>query len=67
MSAYADDNTGICIDDSSMSHVFKDVEQYQKVSGSKVNYRKSNGLYLGKWKNRSDPPFEISWVRICKL
>ena len=64
---YADDNTGIFIDDYSMSHFFNVVEQYQKVSGSKVNYKKSNGLYLGKWNIRSDQPFGISWVRSCKM
>lgn len=67
MSLYADDNTSILTDDSSIKNFFSEVELYQKMSGSKINYRKSNGLYLGKWKNRSDQPFGISWVRNCKL
>jgi hypothetical protein len=67
MSLYADDNTAILTDNLSMKTFFSELELFQRVSGSKINYRKSNGLYLGKWKNRSDHPFGISWVKNCKL
>ena len=32
----------------------------EKISAAKINNDKSKGLYLGKWKNRSDHPFGIS-------
>jgi len=67
MSAYADDNTAILTDDVSISHFFKDVKLFELVSGSKVNYNKSNGVFMGKWKSRSDHPFGISWVKNCKV
>ena len=31
-------------------------------SGAKVNYRKTKGLWLGRWKNRTDKPLGISWT-----
>ena len=40
---------------------------FSRVSGSKINYEKSKGLYLGKWKTRSDHPFGISWVKCHKI
>lgn len=67
MSLYADDNTGIFTDDSSVKRFFDHICLFQRLSGSKINYRKSSGLYLGKWKNRSDHPFGISWVQNTKL
>ena len=67
MSLYADDNTGIFTSDFSMHKYFYHIKCFQKISGSKINYRKSNGMYLGKWKNRSDHPFGITWVPNAKL
>lgn len=67
MSLYADDNTTILTDNSSLKHFFAHVNLFQKISGSKINYKKSNGLFIGKWKNRSDHPVGISWVKSCKL
>jgi len=29
--------------------------------------KKSNGVFLGKWKDRSDHPFGISWIRYSKV
>lgn len=67
MSLYADDNTGIFTDENSSKRFFYHISLFQKISGSKINYRKSSGMYLGKWKNRSDHPFGISWVQNTKL
>lgn len=53
--------------DAACKRYFDVIKQFQRASGSKVNYRKSNGIYLGKWKNRSDHPFGISWVPYSKL
>ena len=64
MSLYADNNTTVLTDDKSMFHFFRHVSDFQKVAGSKINYNKSCGMFLGKWKNRSDHPFGISWVKM---
>ena len=63
---YADDITDIFTDDISMQNYFHWVNLFGKISDSKVNYSKSKGLYLGKWKSRSENPFGISWVRFNK-
>ena len=67
MSLYADDNTTCLSDEKSISLFFKHVSDFEKVSGSRVNYKKSCGMFLGKWKSRSDHPFGISWGKNCKL
>jgi hypothetical protein len=40
---------------------------YDRASGAKVNYSKSNGMFMGKWRNRSDHPFGISWIDNQKI
>ena len=49
MSLYADDNTTILTNDQSIRRFFYHVSNFEKVSGSKVNFKKSNGVLLGKW------------------
>ena len=48
MSIYADVNTGMFTSDMSMKRFFRTVSLFQAVSGSKVNYTKSSGIYVGK-------------------
>jgi len=57
MSLYADDNTTILTNDQSIRRFFDHVSNFEKVSGSKVNYKTSNGVFLGKRKDRSDQVF----------
>ena len=64
---YADDDTGMFTSESSVHIFFHWVNLFSRVSGSKINYEKSKGLYLGKWKTRSDHPFGISWVKCHKI
>ena len=67
LSMYADDSTAILTNDSSAQKYFYWVKMFGKISGAKINYDKSKGLYLGKWKNRSDHPFGISWIKYNKI
>jgi len=67
MSLYADDNTTILTDNMSLNHFFNHVNSFQKLSGSKINFSKSCGFFLGNWKHRQDRPFGVSWVQNCKL
>ena len=67
ISGYADDSTAILTTDTSIKLYFHWVKLFARVSGSKVNYDKSKGLFLGKWKSRSDHPFGISWVKSLKI
>ena len=58
---YADDINPIISDDNSLNELFKELEINQKATGSKVNVAKTKGLWVGKWKNRADKPFNIDW------
>ena len=51
--------------------VYKDLKDYEEATGAKMNYQKTKGLWVGKWKNRKDDPFQewhtensqkISWT-----
>ena len=42
--------------------VIKDIDLYESATGARVNYSKSKGLWLGKWKNRKDNPMNIQWT-----
>ena len=67
ITAFADDSNFTLLDDISVQKVIYHFEFFGKASGSKLNKRKSQGLYLGKWKTRSDHPFGISWVKKVKI
>ena len=42
--------------------MIKELEIFEKATGAKINYDKTKGLWLGKWKNRSDTPMNIKWT-----
>ena len=67
LSLYADDSTAILTTESSIQKYIYWVKIFGKISGAKINYDKSKGLYLGKWKSRSDHPFGISWIKHHKI
>ena len=67
ISLYADDSTGICVDDYSIGRILYWSRKYGLASGSKLNMTKTKGIFIGKWKSRSDHPFGISWVDDIKL
>ena len=53
---YANDTEIIISDDNSMKHVFKEIQLFQLATGAKANLERTEGLWLGKWKNRADNP-----------
>ncbi|MES9885145.1 MAG: reverse transcriptase domain-containing protein [Sedimenticola sp.] len=67
ISMYADDNTGILTTDKSIKKYLYWAKLFGRISGSKINYNKSKGIFFGKWKNRSDHPFGISWAKNHKI
>ena len=58
---YADYTNPVMSDDNSLNELFKELEINQKATGSIVNVAKTKGLWVGKWKNRADKPFNIDW------
>ena len=43
---------------SSLKETFKELEKYEKATGAKINIEKTEGLFIGKWRNRHDKPFD---------
>jgi len=66
---YADDTTVFLSDTESINHLLKLLSQFKVVSGLVVNNSKTETMWLGKWKNRSDTPFNFNWPvdPICTL
>lgn len=67
LSLYADDSLAVCTCDESAKRVLHWCSLYGRASGAKLNIQKTKGIFMGKWKSRSDHPFGISWVDNCKL
>ena len=54
---YADDAVIKITQNRCFKEVYKDLKDYEKATGAKVNYDKTLGLWVGKWKDRTDDPF----------
>jgi len=66
---YVDDTTVFLSVTDSISHLLKLLSQFKVVSGLEVNTSKTKAMWLGKWKNGSDTPFNFNWPvnPICAL
>ena len=67
LSQYADDLTLILGDDISIQNALSTVNEFSKVSGLLLNVKKSNAMWLGKWKERPDQLFDLKWNNIVKI
>ena len=66
LSAFADD-TGFFLSNSySVGRVLHKFDNFGKVSGSKVNKIKTEGMWLGRNKENVETPFGIKWVKSTK-
>ena len=59
---YADDTQIIVSNNSSITEVFKQLRLYEEVTGAKINIGKTEGLFMGKWKDRHYKPFDCKWT-----
>ena len=55
---YADDAVIKITQNRCFKEVYKDLQEYEKATGAKINLEKTVGLWIGKWKNRTDDPFQ---------
>ena len=56
---YADDTQIIATNDKSINEVFQQLRLFEDATGAKINVQKTEGLFMGKWKNRHDKPFDV--------
>ena len=61
-SHYADDAVIEIKQNKCFKEVYKDLKDYEKATGAKINYDKTVGLWVGKWKNRAD-----GLARMCSI
>ena len=62
ISQYADDNTCIVTNSYGIGKVFDVFNEYGRASGARLNTSKSKGLWLGRWRMRTDSPCRLLWV-----
>ena len=60
-SQYADDLIMCITDVSSIKEVFEVFGKYERATNSKLNRSKTEALWVGKWKNRTDTPYNLKW------
>jgi hypothetical protein len=60
-SAYADDITVFITQDEGFPHLLKNFMIYGALSGATLNIQKSQGLFVGQWRNRTDRPLGFQW------
>ena len=64
---YADDTTTILKDLFSLRRLFDLISVYERGSGAKLNRSKTEAMWLGSWKSRTDEPLGLTWVRKMKV
>lgn len=65
-SHYSDDAVIKITQNRCFKEVYKELQDYERASGARVNYDKSKGLWLGRWKDRKDDPFEDLYTDVSK-
>ena len=66
ISQYADDTNLFISDTESVRKILILVELYELVSGAILNKSKTFGMWLGRWRGRSDQPCNLKWSSDCK-
>jgi len=61
VSLYADDTTVFVRDLDSVAHLLILLKNFKNVSGLEINTTKTEGMWLGCWKNNIQTPFGFPW------
>ena len=59
---YADDANYCITDMPSLDELLKTLDKYEKATNAKINKDKTEALWVGKWKNRTDKPYDLKWT-----
>ena len=63
VSLYADDTTFVVRDLDSITHLLSLLDKFKSLSGLEINTKKTEGMWLGSWKNNTETPFGFRWPR----
>ena len=58
---YAIDTTLLLHGNNSLDNCIKQIKKFEKAAGAKLNAGKSEGIWLGSYKNRTDSPHGFNW------
>ena len=58
---YADDTTAVLSGTNSAKILFDLLNSFESISGLKINYTKTEGMWIGSSKNNNEKPFGIKW------
>ena len=60
-SQFADDTTVFLRNQDSVSNLLKLLRKFKQASGLEINTTKTEAMWLGAWRNRTDTPFNFKW------
>ena len=66
MVQYADDLTALVSDIRSAQHLFKLLDQFEKCSGLKLNYTKTEAMWIGTSRNITETPLALKWRKTVR-
>ena len=59
---YADDANILVTTNDSIDALFLTLKKYENATNVRVNEDKTEGIWLGNWKNRNDKPRNLKWT-----
>lgn len=62
LTQYADDTTLMLQDDNSVQRAFDIITRYERGTGSKLNYEKTKGIYIGRRQGQTHGAVPITWT-----
>ena len=63
ISQYADDTTVFVRDLDSVTSLLRVLNEFKEHSGLEINTTKTEAMWLGEWKDRTDEPFGFKWPK----
>ena len=64
---YADDTTSLVKSVFSLQCLFNIIRIYELGSGAKLNVSKTEAMWLGAWRSRTDQPLGLTWVTKMRI
>lgn len=63
---YADDLTAFLSDIESVQNLFKLLDRFENLSGLKVNYTKTEAMWIGSCRDNTETPLSLKWCKTVK-
>ena len=60
---YADDLMTVVVEIESIAEIFEVLRRYELATNARLNRTKTEALWVGGWRNRTDTPYGLKWRR----